>query len=177
MKDIFLTGPKHSGKTSAGKILASLCSCEFIDTDNLIYKNTGKSPRTLFCEDVTIFKNAETQALSYITGSSSELPRIIATGGGVIDNPNAVSVLKEANALAIYLNISADNAWDRIVKSSCKELPPFLKTEDPRKTHRNLHEKRAALYLQIADIVIEAEEKSPEEIAKEIFEQIDLKNN
>jgi len=175
MKDIILTGPKHSGKTSAGKALAALCSCDFIDLDELISQRTGKSPRQLFSESPAIFQKAEAEAMAAIAGSvgtdssGAGKCRVIAAGGGIIDNLDAIAALKKTGVIAVYLNISADSAWDRIANSADGELPPFLRTENPRETHRALHERRAAAYLQIANIVIEAEGKTPEEIAEEIL--------
>jgi len=173
MKDIILTGPKHSGKTSAGKALAALCSCEFIDLDELISQRTGKSPRQLFSESPSIFRETEAGAMAALAGlDSADGRRVIAAGGGIIDNEDAIAALKKTGAIAVYLNISADSAWDRIANSSDGELPPFLRTENPRETHRALHERRAAAYLQIADIVIEAEGKTPEEIAGEVLNRL-----
>jgi shikimate kinase len=193
MKDIILMGPKHSGKTTTGKALASLFSCDFIDIDELILQRTGKSPRQLFSEDPAIFQKAEAEALAAIVDSggssvgscggennagcgtnitnSADIAgvkrRVIATGGGLIDNSEALSILKKSSAVTIYLDISAESAWDRIAAGG--ELPPFLRTENPQETHRALHKRRAAAYLQIANIVIETEGKSPQERAAEIF--------
>ncbi|MDR2596449.1 MAG: shikimate kinase [Treponema sp.] len=171
MEDIILTGPKHSGKTSAGKALALLCSCSFIDIDELILQRTGKSPRQLFNEGADIFQKAETEATEAIASAGTDdeqRRRIIAAGGGIIDNPDAVSVLKKSGATIVYLNISAASAWQRI--SAKGELPPFLKTENPQETHCSLHERRAAAYLQLANIVIEAEGKTSKKIAAEILQ-------
>jgi shikimate kinase len=203
MKDIILTGPKHSGKTSAGKALASLYSCKFIDIDGLILRRTRKSPRQLFSKGQAVFQKAETEALlaliRSIGGSSrtremqrrtisglsrtQEMRRrtigadsarrkrhIIATGGGLIDNRKALSVLKKSGAVIVYLDISAKSAWGRIAVE--RELPPFLRTENPQETHRALHERRATAYQQIANIVIQAEGKSSQEIAAEIFSRL-----
>ena len=189
MEDIILTGPKHSGKTSAGKALASLCSCGFIDLDELIEQRTGKSPRQLFSEDPVIFQKAEAEAAAAVLAEGADSAetrrRVIATGGGIIDNAEASAALKKArgepspcghgggsSAAAVYLNISAESAWNRIANSANGELPPFLRTENPRETHRALHERRAAAYMQFADIVIEAEEKTPEKIAAEILSRL-----
>jgi shikimate kinase len=179
MKDIILTGPKHSGKTSAGKALASLYLCDFIDIDELILQKTGKSPRQLFSEGQAVFQKAEAEALAVRADSGGGADnaggasgakakrRVIAAGGGIIDNSEALSVLKKSSAVTVYLNISAESAWDRIAAGG--ELPPFLKTENPRETHRALHERRAVAYQQIANIVIQAEGKSSKEIAADIF--------
>ena len=172
MKTVILTGPKHSGKTSAGKSLASLCSCEFIDIDELILQRTEKSPRQLYSEGSAIFQKAEAEAMAAIAGDDGgEEWRVIAAGGGIIDNEEAAAALKQAGAAVVYLDISAELAWDRISKRG--ELPPFLRTENPRETHRVLHERRAAAYSRIADIVIEAGVKTPQEIAEEILSHFD----
>jgi shikimate kinase len=165
METVFITGPKHSGKTSAGKILAALYSCDFYDLDDIITKQTGKSPRELYRESPDAFQKAETCALVGLAGSQSD-KRVIATGGGIIDNPAAVAMLKESSALITYLSVSADSAWERIARS--EELPPFLQTDNPKETHRALHDRRAAAYQQKKKIVIQADGKTPEEIADEI---------
>jgi shikimate kinase len=170
MKTIFLTGPKHSGKTSAGKVLASLCSRDFIDLDDLVKSRTGKSPRALYIEGSGIFQKAEAEALGSLFETENPEPRVIAAGGGLADNPGALALLGENKAvLLVYLDISANTAWERIVKNSGGELPPFLQTANPRETHRALHERRAAAYRRLAGLVIEAEGKKPEEIAAEIL--------
>ncbi|MDR1836042.1 MAG: shikimate kinase [Treponema sp.] len=180
MEDIILTGPKHSGKTSTGKALALICSCDFIDLDELILQRTGKSPRQLYNESPAIFQKAEAETIATLfkTGfvgwnsdgsyGETEGRRVIATGGGIIDNAEATAALKKPGAVTVCLDISAESAWDRIANAPGGELPPFLRTENPRETHRVLHERRAAAYLQFADVVIDAEGKTPEEIAKEI---------
>jgi len=176
METIILTGPKHSGKTSAGKALASLCSCDFIDLDELIFQRTGKSPRQLFNESPAIFQEAEARTIAALFGEdnasadNAEGRRIIAAGGGIIDNSEAVAFLKNYGT-TVYLNISAEGAWERIanVAAASGELPPFLRTENPRETHRALHERRAEAYLRLANIVVEAGGKTPEEIAGEIL--------
>ncbi|MDR2435092.1 MAG: shikimate kinase [Treponema sp.] len=173
MEDIFLVGPKHSGKTSAGKALAALCSGRFIDLDGLIAERTGESPRSLYTEGPAVFRNAEAAALAALIGSETLDARIIAAGGGLIDNPDAIALLENTKtATPVYLDVSVDTAWERINGEAGGELPPFLKTENPRETHRALHERRAAAYRKFARLTIEAERKSPEEIAGEILERL-----
>lgn len=182
MSDIILTGPKHCGKTSAGKALASLCSggqqaaagglCVFIDLDEEITRRAGKMPRELYNKSPAIFQKAESDALTALIeeGGADEGKannRVIATGGGIVDNAQAVDLFKTLDAVIVYLNLSAATAWQRIFAGG--ELPPFLKTENPQETHFALHERRAAAYRQLADVVIDAERKTPQEIAAEIY--------
>jgi shikimate kinase len=175
MRIILLTGPKHSGKTSAGKAMAEFCSGTFIDLDEMVEQRTGKSPRTLYKEGPEIFKKAEAESLRELLnsekGSAKQHDIIVAAGGGLIDNSEALSLLADNAVLLVYLEVSAKTAWKRIEKASEKtgELPPFLDTENPEETHRVLHERRAASYKDLAHIIINAENKKPEAIAREII--------
>jgi shikimate kinase len=168
MSVIVLTGPKHCGKTTAGKNLASLLSCDFIDIDEEITQKTGKTPRELYKENPAVFQKAEAEALTALAGIDGANKRIIAAGGGIIDNPNAItrlSLLKDSGVKIVYLNISAAVAWERIAAG---ELPPFLQTGNPQETHQTLHERRSVAYRQFADIVINVDGKTPSAIAAEI---------
>ena len=175
---ILITGPKHSGKSLCARALGKITGIDVLDLDEVVEKQTGKSPRELYKEGPEIFRKAETLALvSLIQGrkmETSTLPErlIIAAGGGLIDNPEAVSLLSRHGETGIaYLDVSPETAWQRIVKTG-GELPPFLKTENPRvkpaETHFALHERRAAAYKSLAHLGVQAENKTPEEIAGEI---------
>jgi shikimate kinase len=187
MAILLICGPKHVGKTSAGRALAALCHCEFIDLDELVTRQTGKSPRNLYEEGPEQFRKAEAGALAHLMGrlpdgppSGGRLPhgqppalRVVAAGGGLIDNDAAMRLVNSGDVVMVYLAVSAATAWDRICAE--KSLPPFLNTETPEVTHRALHERRAAAYLaSIASggvqrgWVIQAEGKTSHTIAGEI---------
>jgi shikimate kinase len=155
--------------------LAALVSGSFTDLDDHIQTLTGKSPRILYTEGPGIFRKAEAEALKDLLQrgeepGSSGVFTIIAAGGGIIDNPGALALCEKAGAAPVYLEVSAETAWERIRRAAETEgLPPFLQTPHPRETHRALHERRAAAYRAWARFVIHGEGKSPEEIAGEIY--------
>ena len=180
---ILLTGPKHSGKTSAGRALARLIRARFVDLDELIEARTGKSPRSLYREGAHLFKAAEAEALEYLLSlpdpGVSPAIRVAAAGGGLIDNRRAMDLLQDpfrnrqgpGGVLRIYLEIPAETAWKRIRRDARKtgELPPFLGVEDPRGVHAALHARRAQAYREAADIILDAKGRSPAGIAREIL--------
>jgi len=175
MRFIVLVGPKHSGKTSAGKALASLLSCGFVDLDELIAQRSGKSPRALYGEGPEIFRKAETEALAALLESEMAKPAsslVIAAGGGLVDNPDALSVMRRFPIVTVFLDVYAKIAWKRIRAE--RELPPFLRTENPERTHRTLHKRRTAAYRRVASLVIRADGKSPQKIAHEISYKLHL---
>jgi shikimate kinase len=183
---VILIGPKHSGKTSAGRALALLCGGDFTDLDECIEERAGKSARALYREGPGIFRQAEAEALAALFAGNARAaagappkpaPRIIATGGGLVDNEAALSLLRQPEArraLLVYPEVPAETAWARIGKSASEtgELPPFLDTENPRETHRLLHERRASSYRKIAGLTIDAGRKPPAALAEEILRHL-----
>jgi shikimate kinase len=173
---LLLTGPKHSGKTSAGYALHEVLGWDFADIDALIEKREGVTARTLYRRGRDVFQKAETGAvLSLQTDFMAGKPMIVAAGGGLIDNDEALTAFeKNPGVIIVYLELSAGTAWSRI-EGSGNGLPPFLNVENPKLAHAALHERRAAAYRKLAHIIINAEKKTPVQIALEIVKHINDK--
>ncbi|MDR0663877.1 MAG: shikimate kinase [Spirochaetaceae bacterium] len=170
---VVLTGPKHSGKTSAGLALRDITGGDFIDVDAFIEEQEGCGVRELYRQGKDVFHEAEARAISLImdrvkagTGTA-----IIAAGGGIIDNEDAVKTLEQDNSVTVvYLEVSAATAWERIERAASNGagLPAFLDTENPRETHAALYERRAEAYRKKADFTVHAEGKTPRQVAEMI---------
>jgi shikimate kinase len=189
-KLILIVGPKHSGKTTAGAFLAELLGAEFVDLDEVVERQTGKSPRSLFKEGPETFRRAEARALASLLPAASPSAsspgaagpgrgggavRVVAAGGGLIDNAGALELLLRPefsgkDAAIVYLEVPADTAWERISGAAREtgEWPAFLNVENPRETNSALHERRGAAYREIASLTVNAEGKSPQAIGREI---------
>jgi shikimate kinase/prolipoprotein diacylglyceryltransferase len=170
---VVLLGPKHSGKTSTGKVLAETLAVPFYDLDTLVEEKTGKSPRVLYSLGEDAFHSAEYDALNAFletadgkTGRKniSGFPAVLATGGGIIDNRKAAALLS-GKYTKICVEAGVETAWKRIAAGP---LPAFLPPENPEEAHRQLHERRAKAYRAFADLTIPVEGKTPETIAAEI---------
>ncbi|MDR1058835.1 MAG: AAA family ATPase [Treponema sp.] len=191
-----LTGPKYSGKSTVGRILAETWGCPFVDLDILIEEQCGRSPRELYREGAEVFRKAEAAALSSLLAArpkggravlhcpqpeESQKPgvsaeTVVAAGGGLIDNEEALQLLEgvlkkgRPELEIICLEVSAETAWERIRRAAEEsgELPVFLQTADPKETHRNLHNRRMGGYKKLARRVLEGVNKDPQAIAGEI---------
>ncbi|MDR1972538.1 MAG: shikimate kinase [Treponema sp.] len=186
---VIIVGPKHSGKTSAGKALARLWAggrALFVDLDELVERRTGKSPRLLYREGPECFRQAEAAALRALlgeisAGKGSFAPAaapagvfIAAAGGGIADNREALALLKKNGAVkTVYIEVPAETAWERIREAADRtgELPPFLNTDNPRETHRLLHERRGKIYRELAAFTVKAGD-TPEETAAEMLRRL-----
>ncbi|MDR0403417.1 MAG: prolipoprotein diacylglyceryl transferase, partial [Treponema sp.] len=164
---VVLLGPKHTGKTSAGKILADMLAVPFCDLDTLIEEKTGESPAVLYGRGEEVFRSAEYETLKMFLEAGkagSGFPAVLAAGGGVIDNRKAAALLS-GKYTKICFEAAAETAWQRIAAGP---LPAFLPPENPEAAHRLIHERRTKSYRAFAGLRIPVEGKTPETIAAEI---------
>jgi shikimate kinase len=200
---IVLIGPKHSGKTSVGRELARLLAFPFYDLDAFIEESTGRSVRSLYSAGPELFRHAEEAALEALlflpegrtnqsegnagvltTGGIDSTNGILATGGGIIDNPGALalfgkgSVQEESRHTIVCLDVPVQTAWQRI--TSAGELPPFLRAETmdaSMEKHRLLHQRRSDACRKFSQFCVPVGEKLPGELAAEICGMIGAEKN
>jgi len=163
---VTLIGPMGSGKTSVGKKLAETLGYKFVDTDHLVEKEAGKKIVQIFDEHGEAhFRQLESQVIARLAGSQSQ---VIATGGGAVIDPQNRHVL-DGLGLVVYLKATARELYQRVKNDSMRPL--LLKAEDPRKEMARILQEREKLYLD-ADIVIDTEELSVEEVADVLIDEL-----
>ncbi|UII27727.1 shikimate kinase [Fulvivirga maritima] len=101
-KNIVLIGMPGSGKTTVGKLLAKEMNLSFIDMDEEIVKNEGRSIAEIFSkEGENYFRQIECMTLQSILKSNEHC--ILSTGGGVpcfFDNMDFIN----EHALSIFID-------------------------------------------------------------------------
>lgn len=155
-----LVGMKHAGKTTLMQALCAKYAYAACDIDDLLLKQyadtTVTSVRMLYQRvSLSEFHTRETEALK--EALRMHPPLIIATGGGIIDNSEAVQLLKTMSV--VYLSISADTAWHRIEQGG---IPAFLDTQNPRQDFLHLYARRSKAYANISDLTLNAEQDIPD---------------
>lgn len=166
---IFLTGFMGSGKTTIGRTLAENMSLDFVDLDDVIEEQAGKSISEIFEESSEkVFREMERTALDKTMSMDNV---IIATGGGTPCFGNNMERMN-TKGLTVYLKLSADRLFDRL-KDETEERPLIQGfSEDQLKNYitRNLQE-REGCYRQ-AQFYVAVKDYSPEEIAEQISSQV-----
>lgn len=156
IKSTILMGIKHSGKSALGRLLAEKYGSEFTDLDDVIrmvYTDPAISIREIYRRvGKEGFMDLEVEAARRIADSigSVSQPRVVALGGGTIENRKAMQVLKPIGPL-VYLQEAEEILFKRVIK---KGIPPFLSESDPESGFHTLYQKRHPLYLQAADLVV-----------------------
>ena len=147
-----------SGKSTIGKLLASRLSLPFVDLDDLIVSQAGKTIPDIFQDEgEEAFRALESRLLAEVLMRDSE--QVIATGGGVILSAENRALMKESGRV-IWLDASPVVLAKRIAGDSNR---PLLDGVDPLFKMISLAAQRNPLYAEVADLRVDTERLSTQE--------------
>ena len=161
MKRIIFCGFRGTGKTEIGRVVADRLHVPFIDTDNLIELQTGRSIPSIFHEDgEERFRAVERKVITTLPTQDV----VVSTGGGAVIDPSNMEYLRKDGVL-ILLIADIDTIEQRLLK---KPRPPL--------TNLPLHEEIAELmdqrrqqYYAASDFCIDTSETSVEVAAEKVI--------
>jgi shikimate kinase len=93
---------------------------------------------------------------------------VLATGGGAVMRDENRRAL-HAGGRVVYLHASVEQQVGRTARDRNR---PLLRTADPAKTLRDLLAIRDPLYREIADLVVETDERPPRMVVLDILERL-----
>ncbi|HNR06593.1 MAG TPA: shikimate kinase [Saprospiraceae bacterium] len=122
---IFLTGFMGSGKTAAGRLLASRLGYDFLDLDDWIEKKEGRTISQIFASDGEgVFRDLEQKAL-HETGNRERM--VISCGGGTPCHHNNMEWMNQ-HGFTVFLNPSSQVLAQRLL--SGKAHRPLIRDLD-----------------------------------------------
>ena len=115
MKDISLIGFMGCGKSSVGKILATLLpECRLIDLDTYIEEKQGKNIPEIFNEyGEAAFRRMEREALEEIFSDKSRPRAILSLGGGTVTSEQCRQLIRQ-HTDCFYLRATTDTLLDNL---------------------------------------------------------------
>lgn len=159
------------GKSTIGKRLAELRSLAFIDLDKRIENNTSMSIESIFKDKgESFFREEENKAILTLLENTDS---IISLGGGSLEHHKLDSRIRN-EALLIYLEASPEFLYKRLKEE--KDSRPLIASLKENELFPFIQEhlaKRTDKYLK-AQLKINVENKSIDEIATTISEYVDL---
>ena len=163
MNNIVLIGFMGSGKTTVGKLLANELGAGFIDIDEKIVEQEGKTINEIFeTQGEPAFRELETQYLEKLLTKKN---KVISTGGGIILKEENVSLMKRIGTI-IFLHSDEEQLIRHLEGDQNR---PLLKADDYRARVKELLSQRESKYLNAADMIIQTTGNSIEKIVTEIL--------
>jgi shikimate kinase len=164
-RSVVLIGFMASGKTEVGRALAARLGYEFVDTDQLVESEAGRTVAELFADSgEEHFRGMERDA---VVRAAAKPARVIASGGGAILHLRNYGVLKGAGPV-VYLRTSVDELVARLGDGRGR---PLLASDPAEAVPRLLH-RRAPVYESAADLIVDTDGRTPAEVAAEIAERL-----
>jgi shikimate kinase len=165
-RNIFLIGPMGSGKTAVGRHLARLFRYTFHDSDADIEAKTGVDIPFIFeKEGEAGFRLREKESIDRLTRLEAI---VLATGGGAVIAEENRRALSE-RGVVIYLATSVDQQMERTRHARHR---PLLNDADPEQKLKELMQRRAILYAEIADLTISTDGRRVQLVAEEIHHEL-----
>lgn len=155
-----------TGKSVVGKALEQKTGLPRFDTDEIISSKLKVPIKEIFStHGEEYFRNLETETLRSM---SLEEPAIIVTGGGIVLRGENIDLLRQ---LATVVWLDTDETTLRARIHNLRDRP-LLQTANPGASLSELLAAREPLYRRAADLRVDVAQRSPEDIAELILENI-----
>jgi len=152
-RNLVLIGGRASGKTSVGKALAQALKRPFVDLDEVLVAQAGRSIAELVeAEGWPEFRRREKALIQHY----GRLPgQVLAPGGGAVLDPENVAIFRD-NGLVIWLKAEAAVLAQRLREDlDSREFRPSLTGADPAAETARVLAEREPLYRAAAHLTIE----------------------
>jgi shikimate kinase len=166
MSRILLIGPPGAGKSTVGQALANKLAIDFIDTDQMIENETGKTITDIFVVDgEPHFRALELQTLKNVLTLESG---VISLGGGAPISQDAQEAIEQSNSHTVFLDVSLATAAPRVGFN--RDRPLLL--GNPRAQWQALSDNRRPIYEKLADDAIKVDDMNVDQIVTQIVKNL-----
>jgi shikimate kinase len=150
--NIYLTGYRCTGKTEAGKYLSKRLNRQFIDTDAQIVEKYNMSVKQIVqAEGWHGFREKEKSVIRHVSTFDNH---VVATGGGVILDPENIRHIKKSG-ISIWLMACPETIIKRLQQDpNTHELRPCLTSNNLSKEVKQTLSQRNQLYEKISDFAV-----------------------
>ena len=165
---VFMIGFMGVGKTTTSRKLSRRLKAEDIDTDQMIVEKEGKAISAIFEEDgEEYFRSVETGIIDTL---KERTPCVVSCGGGMVMRDVNVAKMKEIGKI-VLLTATPETIYSHVKDSTNR---PLLNGNMNIPYITQLMEAREPKYKVAADIVIETDGCTPDEVADKIIKALEI---
>jgi shikimate kinase len=159
---VLLIGMMGAGKSTTGKLLAERLGWPYLDSDDEIERQTGKTvPEIWKAEGEPAFRAEESRVLA--EAATSDGPAVISVAGGAVLDLENRAVIRRAG-LTVWLRADVMTLARRV---GTGEGRPLL-DGGPAAALQHLSAERAPIYAELADLVFDVDQLAPPQIVDKI---------
>ena len=162
-RNLIFVGMPGSGKSTVGVLVAKRLGLGFIDTDLLIQQEAGCTLQDIVNQKGHLaLRQAEEEVLLQLNVEK----HVLSTGGSAVYSDAAMKHLKKGGVV-VFLDISLDTVVARIGDYSLRGI-----SKRPEQSLIELYEERSALYSRYADILIQGDALSQDQVCELLIERL-----
>jgi shikimate kinase len=167
-----LIGYRATGKTTLARLLAERLGWDWIDADVEIEQRAGKSIARIFAEDgEPAFRDLEARVVAELLKRDR---LVLAAGGGAPMRPETRRAMREAGKV-VWLTARPETIHARMSgDATTAGRRPSLTDRSALDEIVHLLAKREPIYRETADLEVDTENQTPEELAAEILRRLNL---
>ena len=162
---VVLVGPMGAGKSTVARHLATAYGVTARDTDTDVEAAAGRSISDIFVDSGEAhFRELERAAVAEALDGHDG---VLALGGGAVLDPATREQL--ADHRVVFLRVGLSEAVKRVGLGAAR---PLL-FGNVRAQIKALLDERTPIYESVADLVVDTDQRSPEDVADEIRKALD----
>ncbi|MBV8462521.1 MAG: shikimate kinase [Acidimicrobiales bacterium] len=165
---LILIGMMGAGKSTVGRMVAARLGWEYLDSDEQVEVSTGRTVPEIFAErGEAAFRVEEARVLD--EALSGARPVVVSAAGGVVLAEHNRALMARAGTV-VWLRAHPGTLAARVGDGQGR---PLL-DEDPPTALAALDAVRRPLYAELAHVVVDVDQRSPEEVAAEVLRRAGL---
>lgn len=166
-RSIVLVGMMGAGKTTVGRLLAGRLGWPYWDSDLQVERATGHTVAELFAAGgEPAFRSLETDALRQALAAQSD--EVVSVAGGAVLDPANRELLRRSGTV-VWLRADPATLAARVGDGTGHR--PLL-DGDPAGALRRLDAVRRPLYAEVADVVVDVDRLTPDEVAERVLAEV-----
>lgn len=169
-RNLVLIGPRASGKTAVGEALARRLKRPFVDLDQVLVAEAGRSIAEIVAQEGWPgFRRREKELVARYARRPGQ---VLAPGGGVVLDPDNVALLRE-HGLVVWLTASPERLRERLRQDQDSQaFRPSLTGADPAAEMERVLAEREPLYRAAAHLAVDTSTMSVSEVVEKILDII-----